>query len=285
METYRKGTNRARKPAAWLVAAALAALCSSLLAAQSAEVAANPPAAAPEPVRTASVPPPNSGFFPLSQVRRGLMATAWTVFEGTTPEPMQVEILGILRGARGPGQDLILAQLKGAKAEYTGVVDGMSGSPVYIGNKLVGSISYRIGVFTKDPIAGITPIEQMLEVQKMPISDLTPVDAETALLEKNPLSGSDSPASGPGIGRFQRCGEFAFRREYDLSAAGDSADHEWICACGDPLLAAADRGYRAATGGRWRSAAWRGGIRVRFVRARQHRCRGFTFTRSGARFA
>jgi len=196
VETYRKGTNRARKPAAWLVAAALASSCSSLLAAQSAEVAANPPAAAPEPVRAGSVPPPNSGFFPLSQVRRGLMATAWTVFEGTTPEPMQVQILGILRGARGPGQDLILAQLKGAKAEYTGVVDGMSGSPVYIGNKLIGSISYRIGVFTKDPIAGITPIEQMLEVQKMPISDLTPVDAETALLEKYPLSGSDDSASG-----------------------------------------------------------------------------------------
>jgi hypothetical protein len=119
-----------------------------------------------------------------------MMATAWTVFEGTTPEPIEVQILGVLRGMRGPGQDLILAQLKGAKPEYTGVVDGMSGSPVYIGNKLVGSISYRIGVFSKDPIAGITPIEQMLEVQKLPSTDLTPVNAQTALLEKNPWSGS-----------------------------------------------------------------------------------------------
>ena len=97
------------------------------------------------------------------------MGTAWTVFQGTRPEPMQVEILGVLRGARGPGHDMILAQLRGARPEYTGVVAGMSGSPVYIGNRLLGSLSYRIGQFSKDPIAGITPIEQMLEVRDLPI--------------------------------------------------------------------------------------------------------------------
>jgi hypothetical protein len=115
-------------------------------------------------------PPSDGGFYPLSQVHRGQMATAWTVFTGTKPEPMQVEILGILRGARGPGQDMILAQLRGAKPEYTGVVAGMSGSPVYIGNKLLGSLSYRIGQFAKDPIAGITPIAQMMEVKNLPVS-------------------------------------------------------------------------------------------------------------------
>jgi hypothetical protein len=104
------------------------------------------------------------GFFPLKEVQRGLIGTAWTVFTGNQPEAMQVEILGVLRGARGPGHDMILAQLHGAKPEYTGVVAGMSGSPVYIGNRLLGSLSYRIGQFSKDPIAGITPIEQMLEV-------------------------------------------------------------------------------------------------------------------------
>ena len=82
---------------------------------------------------------------------------------------MDVEILGVLRGARGPGHDLILAQLHGAKPEYTGVVAGMSGSPVYVGDKLLGSLSYRIGQFSKDPIAGITPIEQMMEVKDLPI--------------------------------------------------------------------------------------------------------------------
>jgi hypothetical protein len=100
-----------------------------------------------------------------------MTATAWTVFEGTTPEPMQVEILGVLRGARGPGQDLILARLHGAKPEYTGVVAGMSGSPVYIDGKLAGALSYRIGQFTKEPIAGITPIEQMIEVRDLSTHD------------------------------------------------------------------------------------------------------------------
>ena len=109
------------------------------------------------------------GFFPLSEVHRGLKGMAWTVFTGDKPEAMEVEILGVLRGARGPGHDMILAQLHGTKPEYTGVVAGMSGSPVYIGNRLLGALAYRIGIFSKDPIAGITPIEQMLEVRDMPM--------------------------------------------------------------------------------------------------------------------
>jgi hypothetical protein len=105
----------------------------------------------------------------LSEVHRGLTGTAWTVFSGTQPEPMKVEILGVLRGALGPGQDMILARLLGAKPDYTGVVAGMSGSPVYIGNRLLGALSYRIGEFSKEPIAGITPIGQMLAVKNLPI--------------------------------------------------------------------------------------------------------------------
>lgn len=139
-----------------LVVAAGVAVAAVLSAAEQAPAMAGPPTT-------------NQGFFPLNQVHRGLTGTAWTVFTGDKPEPMQVEILGILRGARGPGHDMILAQLHGAKPEYTGVVAGMSGSPVYIGNKLLGSLSYRIGQFSKDPIAGITPIEQMLEVRDLPI--------------------------------------------------------------------------------------------------------------------
>ncbi|MDR3724593.1 MAG: SpoIVB peptidase S55 domain-containing protein [Terracidiphilus sp.] len=107
-------------------------------------------------------------IYPLSQVHAGLRATAWTVFRGTQPEAMDVEILGVLRGALGPEQDMILAQLHGAKPEYTGVVAGMSGSPVYVDGKLLGALSYRIGQFARDPIAGITPIEQMLAVRDLP---------------------------------------------------------------------------------------------------------------------
>jgi len=124
---------------------------------------------APEKAMQLAGPPAGGGFFPLSEVHRGLKGTAWTVFTGDKPEPMEVEILGVLRGARGPGHDMILAQLHGTKPEYTGVVAGMSGSPVYIGNRLLGALANRIGTFSKDPIVGITPIERMLEVRDLPL--------------------------------------------------------------------------------------------------------------------
>jgi SpoIVB peptidase S55 len=113
-----------------------------------------------------SVPPSSSaGTYPLEQVHRGLHGIAYTVFEGTQPEAMDVEILGVLNGALGPGKDMILVRLHGTKPEYTGVVAGMSGSPVYVDGKLLGALSYRIGEFSKEPIAGVTPISQMLEVR------------------------------------------------------------------------------------------------------------------------
>jgi hypothetical protein len=112
-----------------------------------------------------SAAPVGAKVFPLAEVRRGLHGVAYTVFEGVTPESMEVEILGVLKNAIGPGQDMILARLKGTKPEYTGVVAGMSGSPVYVDGRLVGALSYRIGQFSKEPICGITPIEQMLEVR------------------------------------------------------------------------------------------------------------------------
>jgi hypothetical protein len=148
----------------------------------------------PDNAALAAGPPPSTGgVFPLADVRKGMTATAWTVFQGDKPEPMQVEILGILRGARGPGQDMILAQLHGTKPEYTGVVAGMSGSPVYIGNRLLGSLSYRIGQFSKDPIAGITPIEQMLEVRDLPLTSEAAIrEPATAV----PTSGNAMQPSG-----------------------------------------------------------------------------------------
>ena len=120
---------------------------------------------ATQTVAMPAVAPSGTKIFPLADVRRGLHGVAYTVFEGVTPEPMEVEILGVLNDAIGPGQDMILARLKGEKPEYTGVVAGMSGSPVYIDGRLVGALSYRIGQFSKEPICGITPIEQMFEVR------------------------------------------------------------------------------------------------------------------------
>ena len=105
---------------------------------------------------------------------------------------MEVEILGVLRGSRGPGRDLILARLHGEKPEYTGVVAGMSGSPVYVEGKLLGALSYRIGQFSKDPIAGITPIEQMLEVRDLPL--------QSGLLSARSEFPHLTPNAGPDVG-------------------------------------------------------------------------------------
>ena len=162
---------------------------------------------------TAAGPPPsNGGVFPLKEVHAGLKATAWTVFTGTTPEAMDVEILGVLHGARGPGHDLILAQLHGAKPEYTGVVAGMSGSPVYVGHRLLGSLSYRIGQFSKDPIAGITPIEQMLEVR-----DLAMEGARTEGLGTQGLGTEGQGTRGLGI-RVEESAESQLSSESQLHA-------------------------------------------------------------------
>ena len=79
-------------------------------------------------------------ILPLSEVKAGMHGIAYTVFEGVTPEPMDVEILGVLRNANGPKGDIILVRLQGKRVEYTGVVAGMSGSPVYVDGKLMGAI-------------------------------------------------------------------------------------------------------------------------------------------------
>ena len=94
---------------------------------------------------------PKVPIMPEDQVKAGMHGVAYTVFEGVTPEPIDVEILGVLRNMAGPKADVILARLHGKKVEYFGVVAGMSGSPVYIDGKLVGAIAYRIGEFSKEP--------------------------------------------------------------------------------------------------------------------------------------
>ena len=102
-------------------------------------------------------------FFPLSQLREGMQGKARTVFRGSEPEDFNVEILGVIPGAIGPKQDLIVGKLSGGGADRTSVFAGMSGSPVYIDGKLVGAISYSFP-FSKEPICGITPIEQMIAI-------------------------------------------------------------------------------------------------------------------------
>ena len=100
-------------------------------------------------------------IFPLVELKEGMRGTAKTVFHGTASEEFNVEILGVMPNWIGPKQDMIVGRLSGANAERTFVFAGMSGSPVYIGGRLVGAISYSFP-FAKEPICGITPIEQMI---------------------------------------------------------------------------------------------------------------------------
>ena len=105
-------------------------------------------------------------MMPLEEVRPGMQAVVHTVFEASDIEEFQAEIIDVMPNFLGPGQDLILARLRGERVEYTGVAAGMSGSPVYIDGRLIGALSYRIGSFMKEPIAGITPIAAMLDIER-----------------------------------------------------------------------------------------------------------------------
>ena len=107
--------------------------------------------------------PSGTALFPLEDLRPGMKGVARTVFSGSDTQEFGVEILGVLPGFPGPRQSAIIARLSGPNVEKTGVFAGMSGSPVYIDNKIVGAIAFSFP-FSKEPIAGITPIKQMIDL-------------------------------------------------------------------------------------------------------------------------
>src|SRR5271156_1728989 len=109
-----------------------------------------------------------ASIFPLRDVKPGMKGVAYTIFTGDTVEKVDLVVIGVLENALGPKQDIILVQLLGEKAEHTGVVAGMSGSPVYFDGKLAGALSLKLGVFTKEAIGAVTPIENMLDVGNAP---------------------------------------------------------------------------------------------------------------------
>src|SRR3954465_7379124 len=99
----------------------------------------------------------------VKDIRPGMVGIGDTVFDGTHVEEFKANILGVLENVMGPRRDLILAKLEGGPLANTGVIAGMSGSPVYIDGRLLGAVSYSIGSFPKEPLAGITPIGEMTE--------------------------------------------------------------------------------------------------------------------------
>src|SRR5256885_17082788 len=98
----------------------------------------------------------------VDQVRPGMQGYAFTIFAGDQVEKFDLEVIDVMPNFLGPRQSIILVQLKGPKVERTGVVAGMSGSPVYLEGKLAGALSLKLGIFTKDPIAGVTPIQDVM---------------------------------------------------------------------------------------------------------------------------
>ena len=107
--------------------------------------------------------PATTVLMPIDEIKPGMTGTGQTVFQGTELQDFKVHILGVLRNVQGPQRNLILARLEGGPLAETGVIAGMSGSPVYIDGRLIGAVSYSIGAFPKEPIAGITPIAEMID--------------------------------------------------------------------------------------------------------------------------
>jgi SpoIVB peptidase S55 len=153
--------------------------------------AQNPPANPPQTI-------------PVDQIHAGMRGVAYTVFQGVKPEPMDVEVLGVLHNVNGPKGDMILVRLHGTKVEYTGVVAGMSGSPVYLDGRLAGALAFRIGEFSKEPIAGVTPIADMLEINAL---DRSPAEEAAAARPSvtrpsanNAAGKTAAPGDGGGLG-------------------------------------------------------------------------------------
>jgi len=107
--------------------------------------------------------PASTRYMPVSEVRPGMTGVGRTAFKGTAIEEFEAHILGVVRSNIGPQRDLIIARLGGGPLAKTGVIAGMSGSPVYIDGRLVGAVAYALGSFATEPIAGITPIAEMVD--------------------------------------------------------------------------------------------------------------------------
>jgi hypothetical protein len=116
-------------------------------------------------------PQQSTETIPVDQVRTGMQGYAYTIFAGDQVEKFDLEVLGVMPNFLGPKQSIILVELKGPKVEHTGVVAGMSGSPVYLEGKLAGALSLKLGIFTKEAIAGVTPIEDVLH---QPVASAAP---------------------------------------------------------------------------------------------------------------
>jgi SpoIVB peptidase S55 len=171
-------------------------------------------------------------IYPLKDVRAGQLGVGRTVFSGTKVEEFQVEILGVLENI-GPRESIILARLKGGPLENTGVMQGMSGSPVYIDGRLVGAVALGFPL-AKEPIAGIRPIEEMLRVDPDKLAATAPprrrVKAGNAQLEEIATPVSFSGFTAATLDHFgARLRDLGLDPRQGVSGGGKPADR-----LGDP---------------------------------------------------
>jgi hypothetical protein len=167
-------------------------------------------------------------IMPLNQVKAGMKAVAYTIFSGDQIEKFDLIVLGVLPDLMGPKKSIILVELVGPKVEHTGVVAGMSGSPVYIDGKLVGALALKFGSFTKEPLGGVTPIENMMEV--------TPPTARP----KTMTASGESPGMAESVSppRYELSGDMTVENAWmkrDFSAPEGGA---YLTPIGTPLVAA-----------------------------------------------
>ena len=126
----------------------------------------------------------------VDQVHAGMQGYAYTIFSGDQVEKFDLEVLGVMPNFLGPKQSIILVELKGPKVEHTGVVAGMSGSPVYLDGKLAGALSLKLGIFTKEAIAGVTPIA---DVMSPPVEGAPTETAQSFALPKQTVAQNTLP--------------------------------------------------------------------------------------------
>ncbi len=135
-------------------------------------MSAAPFGATAAPVRAAPATRPVETW-PVDSVRAGQQAIVRTVFQGSTVEAFDAEILGVIHNGHADG-DLIVARATSERVVRTGIAQGMSGSPVYVGGRLIGALSSG-WQFSKEPLFGITPIGEMLDiVHRTPVSPSGP---------------------------------------------------------------------------------------------------------------
>ena len=164
--------------------------------------------------------PAATARMPVDEIEAGMRGTGVTVFDGTTRERFDVHVLGVLTNVLGPRRSLVLARLEGGPLARTGVIQGMSGSPVYIDGRLVGALSYALGSFSREAIAGITPIGEMAATDATPLRTARRVSRTPAAAGRDVTRAAlvDVVADA-----FPRREPFA-RRPADVRAAGLSPE-------------------------------------------------------------